>query len=257
MVRANFPWVRLIENPKNVGFARANNQAAERSTGEYVLLLNPDTVIKPGALLRLIHFMEANPYAGAAGARLLNDDDSLQTSCYPAPTLSREMWRLFHLDAIWPYGSYDMTGWPLDKPRPVDSLLGACIVARRNVLENVGLFDEEYFMFSEEVDLCHRIRRAGWSLYWVPQAEVIHYGGQSTRQVATAMFLHLYQGKLLYFRKNRGWLAAQIYKLILLAASVTRLALNPLARIIRPDQRLHYVALANHYWRLVLALPGL
>jgi N-acetylglucosaminyl-diphospho-decaprenol L-rhamnosyltransferase len=122
-------------------------------------------------------------------------------------------------------------------------------------LDQVGLLDKDYFIYSEEVDLCYRLRRAGWRLYWLPQAVVIHYGGQSTRQMAAAMFLLLYQGKVLYFRKHHGQPAVQLYKLILLVAALARLLLSPLAWLERPPQRHQHLALAGHYRRLVRALP--
>jgi GT2 family glycosyltransferase len=249
--------VRLIENSKNVGFAQANNQAIQQSAGCYVLLLNPDTEVQPGALETLVRFMDAHPQAGAAGARLLNPSGTLQPSCHPAPTLSRELWRLFHLDALWPYACYPMAGWDLNTPREVDMVPGACLILSRDALDQVGLLDEDYFIYSEEVDLCYRLRRAGWRLYWLPQAVVIHYGGQSTRQMAAAMFLRLYQGKVLYFRKHHGRLAAQLYKLILLIAALARLLLSPLVWLVRPPQRHQHLALASHYRRLVRALPGM
>ncbi len=255
MVRKRFPQVRLIENTKNVGFARANNQAIQQSAGCYVLLLNPDTEVHPGALEKLVRFMEAYPQAGAAGARLLNPDGTLQPSCHPAPTLSRELWRLFHLDALWTYACYPMAGWDLDTPREVDMIQGACLLLRREALDQVGLLDEDYFIYSEEVDLCHRLRQRGWKVYWVPQAQVIHYGGQSTQQVAADMFLRLYQGKVLYFRKHHGRLAVQAYKLILLIAALARLSLSPLAWLERPPLRQQHLARADHYRRLVMALP--
>jgi N-acetylglucosaminyl-diphospho-decaprenol L-rhamnosyltransferase len=148
-----------------------------------------------------------------------------------------------------------MAGWDLDTPREVDMIQGACLLLRREALDQVGLLDEDYFIYSEEVDLCHRLRQRGWKVYWVPQAQVIHYGGQSTRQVAADMFLRLYQGKVLYFRKHHGRLAAQAYKLILLIAALARLLLSPLAWLERPPLRQQHLALADHYRRLVMALP--
>ncbi|MFQ5596281.1 MAG: glycosyltransferase family 2 protein [Anaerolineae bacterium] len=256
MVRERFPWVRLIENAENVGFARANNQAIRASSGRYVLLLNPDTEVRPSALERLVRFMEATPQAGGGGPRLLNPDGSLQPSCHPAPTLTRELWRLFHLDALRPYALYPMAGWDPETPRPVEVIQGACLLLRRAALEQIGLLDEGYFIYSEEVDLCYRLRRAGWRLYWLPAARVVHYGGQSTQQVAAEMFLRLYRGKLLYFRKNHGRLAAQLYKLILLAAALARLALAPLAWLERSPRRRRHLALAGRYGRLLRALAG-
>ncbi|RME78892.1 MAG: glycosyltransferase family 2 protein [Chloroflexi bacterium] len=256
MVRAEFPQVTLLVNRQNVGFAAANNQAIRQSQGRYVLLLNPDTEVKPGALSTLLHFMDAHPEAGGCGPRLLNPDGSLQTSCYPAPTLARELWRLLHLDRVRPYGVYRMDDWPQNVPREVDVLLGACLLVRREAFQQVGLLSEDYFIYSEEVDLCYRLRQAGWSLVWVPQAQVVHFGGQSTRQVAAEMFLHLYRGKLLYFRKNHGWASAQIYRLILLVTALARLALTPLAWLEPPARRQEHLTLAGHYGRLVKVLAG-
>jgi len=255
LVRERFPWTRLIENQENTGFARANNRAIRQSSGRYVLLLNPDTQIRPGALESLVHFMDEHPEAGAAGAQILNPDETLQTSCYPAPTLTRELWRMLHLDALWLHGEYRMADWSLDKPREIEAALGACLILRTKALNQVGLLDESYFMYSEEIDLCHRLRQAGWHVYWVPQARVLHHGGQSTRQVATAMFLRLYQGKIRYFRKHYGQSSARLYKLILLLSSLPRLLLGPLARLERPPHRQRHLALAGNYRRLITALP--
>lgn len=256
-IRQQFPQVCLIENSKNVGFAQANNQGIRQSQGKFVLLLNPDTELKPGALQTMLDFMRANSQVGIVGSRLLNADGSLQTSCYPAPTLRRELWRLFHLDRFYPYGSYHMVDWDMSRPRPVEALLGACLLIRRQVLAEVGLLDEGYFMYSEEIDLCYRVRQAGWLLYWVPEAQIVHYGGQSTQQVATKMFLHLYGSKLRYFRKHYGRFSALLYKFILFTATLARLIVTPLALLEQPAQRRRHLRLAGHYGRLIIALPGM
>jgi len=255
MVRQRFPWVQLIENHSNVGFAAGNNQAIEMSRGRYILLLNPDTQVIAGALQALVHFMDTNPQAGAAGSRLLNPDGSLQISCYPRPTLTREIWRLFHLDKLYPYAIYKMQQWWITQPRNVDIVQGASLIVRRDVIEEVGGLDADYFIYSEEVDLCTRIQNANWRIYWVPQSAVIHYGGQSTQQVATEMFLKLYEGKIIYFRKNRGQVAAELYKLILLIASTARLAISLFTWLGRSAGRKRHLQLANNYRRLVFALP--
>ncbi len=255
LVQSQFPQVTLLTNANNPGFAAGNNQAITHSNGRYLLLLNPDTIVRPGALDTLLTFMDTHPAAGAAGSLLLNPDGSLQHSCHPAPTLSREWWRLFHLDHLFALARYPMEQWPQDRPREVDTIQGACLIVRREVIDQVGLLDDAYFMYSEEVDWCLRIRRAGWQLYWVPQAQVIHYGGQSTRQVAVTMFLQLYRAKLLYFRKHDGRLAGWLYKLILLAASLLRVLLTPIALLLRPAHHRDHLTLAGRYSRLILALP--
>jgi GT2 family glycosyltransferase len=257
MVVEDFPQVQLIANKTNVGFAGGNNQAISQSVGDYILLLNPDTEVKPGALDALIDFLDETPEAGVAGAKLLNPDGSLQESCYPKPTLIREFWRLFYLDEVRPYARYKMARWDQKKPKEVDVLMGACMLLRREIIEAVGLFDVDYFIYSEEVDLCIRIQKAGWSLHWIPQAEVVHYGGQSTQQLAAEMFLQLYKGKIMFFRKHSGWLAVLLYKVILLMAAMARLMLAPLAWFGSPSRRKHYLTLTNHYRRLLTALPGM
>lgn len=258
MIRIRFPWVQLLENRQNAGFARANNQAYRQSSGRYVLLLNPDTELWPGALAALMAFMDNHPKAGAAGARLLNSDGSLQLSCYRTPTPGRELWSLFHLDKIFPgYVNYNMAEWDTNSPRQVEVLKGACFLLRREAIDREQLFDEAYFMYSEEVDLCHRIRNAGWPLYWVPESEVVHHEGQSTRQAAGSMFLHLYRAKLFYFRKNGGRWTARFYKVVLLIAALARIAVSPLAWLERPPTRQRHLALANRYRELLRLLPNM
>lgn len=252
-----FPQVRVIENDVNVGFARANNQAIHQSRGRYILLLNPDTDVKPGALEILLDFIENHPRAGAVGPRLLNIDGTLQFSCSPTPTLSRELLRLFHLPGVRPDGYYPMHRWDTITPRKVDVLIGACMLLRSETLALVGFLDEDYFMYSEEVDLCYRIKQAGWQLYWVPKAEVEHYGGQSTQQVPEQMFLNLYQAKLIYFRKHGGKVKADAYKLALITATLLRLAITPLAWLEQPTQRRRHIALAGNYRRLLSELTGI
>lgn len=257
MLAADFPQVRLIQNRENVGFARANNQAIEQSAGEYILLLNPDTVVHPGALAALVKFLHHTPSAGAVGPLILNPDGTLQMSAYPAPTLFREGWRLLHLDALKPVGEYRQSAWGRTEPRPVDNLLGACILLRRAALAQVGIFDEQYFIYSEEIDLCFRLRRAGWQLFWLPTASIVHLGGQSTHQVAETMFLHLYRGKILYFKKHYGALAGFFYKFILLLMAVGRLAMTPLIFITDRQHRSRRWQLVQRYWQLVKSLPAM
>lgn len=252
-----YPETKLIQNRLNPGFAAANNQAIRQAQGEYLLLLNPDTILYPGAVRIMLDFLRLNPTVGAVGPRLLNPDQTLQFSCSPEPTLSREFKRLFHLGGVRPDGYYAMDTWDDTKPRPVDVLLGACILVRRQALEKVGLFEEAYFMYSEEVDLCRRLRQKGWELYWTPAAQVIHFGGQSTRQAAAEMFLQLYKSKIAYFRKHYGASAVWLYKLILLSASLPRLALGAVAWLEPSPRRETHLAIVQNYQRLIAKLPVL
>ncbi|MFN0071041.1 MAG: glycosyltransferase family 2 protein [Chloroflexota bacterium] len=257
LVREEFPWVRLIANHDNAGFARANNQAIRTTDAQYVLLLNPDTIVHRGALEALIDCMDRTLDAGAVGANLRNPDGSSQASCFPEPTLRREAWRLFHLDAIHPYAEYPTDQWGGPRPYPVDVVQGTCMLLRRSALSDVGLLDEDYFIYSEEVDLCYRLRQRGWGVYWVPDATIVHYGGQSTRQQAEAMFLRLYDGKVRYFRKHGALGSVMIYKFILFAASITRLMISPLALLLERERRLEQARLAKNYWRLIRSIRAL
>jgi N-acetylglucosaminyl-diphospho-decaprenol L-rhamnosyltransferase len=257
MILERFPQTRLIQNPTNVGFARANNQGILQSRGRYVLLLNSDTLVRSGALQSLLEFMDNHVEAGAASARLLNADGSLQYSCSPAPTLTSEFLRMFHLPGIRADGYYSMDEWDVNQPRSVDVLLGACMLIRREALDQVGLLDEQYFMYSEEVDLCSRLRSSGWRLYWVPTAEVVHFGGQSTRQASADMFLRLYESKLIYFRKNYGRIHALAYKMLLMISSLVRILLVPLVWLEDSQRRRVHLTTAMNYHRLLMKLPSL
>lgn len=257
MLAADFPWVRVVENRHNGGFAAGNNQALALAHGRFLLLLNPDTVVQPGSLAALVGFLDHHAQAGVVGARLLNADGTLQPSCSPRPTVGREVWRLFHLDRIIPWADYPMQRWPLDQAREVDVVQGAAFCVRQTVVDQVGVLNTDYFMYSEEVDWCYRIQRAGWKIYWAPTAAVIHYGGQSSRQAATSMFLQLYRGKIVYFRTHDGVTSARLYKLGLAAATVGRLLVSPLALLESGAQRARHLTLARHYLRLLASLPGL
>ena len=256
-VIADFPSVRVIQNSENLGFARATNQGIQAGLGRYVLLLNPDTEVRAGALGTMMRFIESQPKAGAVGARLLNGDGSLQISAYPEPTLFREAWRLFHLDRLRPVGSYAMGAWDNATPREVDVLMGACVLLRRDVLDECGHLDERYFIYSEDQDLCRRLRSRGWRIFWLPLAEVVHYGGQSTRQVKGEMFVRLYREKIAYFRTHNGKWSAVAYKVVLLCASLARQIVSPLALLGSRDQRCRAFETARLYRRLVRELPAL
>jgi GT2 family glycosyltransferase len=252
-----FPQVNYIISPVNVGFGSANNLALRQARGDYLLLLNPDTLVHPGAIIALIDFMEQNPQGGASTARLLNSDGSLQYSCSPEPTLGREFLRMFHLGGVRPDGYYSMETWSLAIPRQVDVILGACMLVRRTALDQAGLFDERFFMYSEEVDLCRRIRLAGWEISWVPSAMVTHYGAQSTRQMAAEMFVQLYRAKIEFFRKHHGSSQASLYKLILYFSGLPRLILAPVGRLEPAPRGEKHRTIAKNYQRLLRALPGL
>jgi len=258
MLRREFPKVQLIANQKNTGFAAANNQAFRSCTGDYILLLNPDTEFRQGALREMIRRLESDPSTGAVGPSLIGADGAVQPSCFPVPALFREAWCLLGLDRLHPLSLYPVSKWSRSgRPRKVEGVQGACIMIKRTVIEQVGLFDERFFIYAEEADLCRRIRTAGWSIWWLPTAHVIHYGGQSTRQVAPDMFLQLYRSKLEYFRKHDGHWGGIFYKLILFVASCLRIVIPPLVIPFAPSHREHLSVVKERYRLLISALPSL
>lgn len=204
MVRERFPHVRLIENGDNVGFSRANNQAIRESAGRYVLLLNSDARLVGDAARQMLGLMDRRDDAGIGGAHLVSPGGHRQLAYGPLPTLASEVFSLFGLDKRGPATirrgnpgrPFVETGW----------VTGACLMARRRTLDEVGLLDETYFMFSEEIDLCHRVGAAGWKTIHLPTALAIHVGGASTGPTPERM-LRIYRGKLQYFAKHHSALA--------------------------------------------------
>lgn len=239
MLSGRFPQVRLIANSENVGFGRANNQGLALARGRHLLLLNPDAFVHAGTVDRLVEFMDAQPDAGSAGPRLRYEDGRLQRSVTAFPTLLTELWTTFGLDRAFPgspvFGRYKQTFWAMDDLRPVDSLMGACLILRRAVIDRIGLFDEQFFMYSEEVDLCYRLRQAGWRNYFLPDVEATHIWGGSSQRVPAATFLRLFQSRVQFFRKHYSRPTVLAYKGLLRLSSAMRIVGGPIAFALRRD----------------------
>ena len=222
MVRAEFPQVRLMANEENLGFTRANNQGIAASRGRYVLLLNPDTEVLGDALGAMVDYMDVHPDVGALGPMLLNPDGSVQSSRRRFPTLATALlestvfqWELSRDNRI--LRRYYVLDRPDDEVQEVDWVTGACILVRREAIEEVGLLDEGFFMYSEELDWCRRAKEQGWKVVYLPTARVIHYGGKSSEQVVPFRHIQFQRSKVRYFRKHHGPLWAWILRLFLLA----------------------------------------
>lgn len=186
MVREKYPWVRVIDAPRNVGFGAGNNLALKRARGEYVMLLNPDVVVFEGETEKLVRFMDDHPDVAFAGPGLHNPDGSRQDSCYRFPSPLIPIYRRSVLGKT-PWGrraveQYLMRGaLAFDKPSEVDALMGSAIIMRRKALDNIGLFDENFFMYMEEVDICRRAWKQGWRVAYVPHAKFVHYHHRESR----------------------------------------------------------------------------
>lgn len=226
MVARRFPTVRVIANATNVGFPAANNQAIEASTGRYVLLLNSDAAVLPGALDTMLCFMDAQPKVGALGAKLLNPDGSFQASYANFPSLATELFLMTGASRILigPYAPSPRPR-PNEAARPVDWVGGAAMLVRASALASVGLMDEGYFLYSEETDWCWRFWQAGWEVWYVPDAAVIHHGGASTRQVSAPSYYRLYASKVRFFGKAYGLRAARRFSALVRVMASLRLSL--------------------------------
>jgi N-acetylglucosaminyl-diphospho-decaprenol L-rhamnosyltransferase len=207
MVRADFPWVKLIARDDNVGFPRGNNIGIAQAQGRHVLLLNPDTVVLDVALPRMVAYLDGHPAVGAVGAQLLNPDGSVQSSRRRFPTLGVALFESTWLQRWAPQGllrRYYALDLPDDAMADVDWVMGACLMVPRRVVDAVGMLDEGYFMYSEELDWCRRIKDAGYRVVYFPQAQVIHHEGKSSEQAVTARHINFQRAKLRYFRKFHG-----------------------------------------------------
>jgi GT2 family glycosyltransferase len=230
MVRIKYPGVNLISNPSNVGFARANNLAIEKCTGKYVLLLNPDTVIGKDTLRVMTDFLDSQPEAGAAGCRVLNPDGSLQLACrrgFPTPGVA--FWRLTGFSGMFPksktFGAYNMTYLDPDLLTEVDAVSGSFMMLRKDVLDMVGYLDEDYFMYGEDLDLCWRIKQAGYKIFYVPYTEIIHFKGESTKKVPVLKSIGDFYNAMEIFVKKNSNLKSGIPTKILLGGIYLKMGL--------------------------------
>jgi GT2 family glycosyltransferase len=232
MVADRHAWVKLITNEENRGFAAANNQALSIAKSPYVLLLNPDTEVGQGTLGTLIQFLNEHPRAGIVAPQLLNSDGSVQRSCRKFPTFAGMSFELLGFSRIMPsvsrFREYKMLDWNHDEERQVDQPEGACLLIRKCLLDQIGLFDEGFFMLFEEVDLCYRAKEAGWEIWFTPKAKVIHHYGQSIKQVKAKMILSshrgLYRFWFKHYRKGRWYLDSFAFLGLMLLAYLRILA---------------------------------
>ncbi len=200
------PEVRVIANEDNRGFAAANNQGLAVARGAWLLLLNPDTVVPPGALRELLDFAHAHPEAGVIGPRLLNPDGSLQYSCRSFPTIAAGMFRHTFLGRLFPrvrsMRDYLMCDWAHDTVREVDWLSGAAMLIRRQAFEQVGGLDERFYWGSEDVDYCYRMHQGGWQVVYTPTPSITHAIGRSTDQVQLATIIRTHRSMQRLFAKH-------------------------------------------------------
>jgi len=206
MVKEQYPEVRLFALEENTGYAAGNNLALREATGRYHLLLNPDIVIEPGAVATLAGFLDERPAAAAVAPRLRHQDGSVQLSCRSFPNPDVILYEALGLSRLFPkskrFGKYRMSWWDYDESRPVDQPMASALMIRQEALAQVGTFDESFPIFFNDVDLCRRLWDAGWEVWFTTEAEMIHEGGASTRQVRRRMIRESHRSMVNYYRKH-------------------------------------------------------
>jgi N-acetylglucosaminyl-diphospho-decaprenol L-rhamnosyltransferase len=207
MVSAEFPWVRLIRSKWNGGFAFGNNLALKHAAGDAILVLNPDTLMPEGGIGQLLKLLEVHPEAGIVGPKLLKPDGSMHLACrrsFPTPSIA--FYRLSGLSRVFSksarFGRYNLTFIDPDLPIEVDSVCGACLLVRRTVIDRVGLLDERFFMYGEDLDWCLRTREAGWTVRYEPSVVVQHQHGAASRKRALRTTFHFFRAMDLFYRKH-------------------------------------------------------
>lgn len=225
-VKNDWPQVITIANSENRGFAAANNQGIKRSKGRYVFFLNPDTLVHPHALDILTDFMDKNPDVGACGPRLLNADGTIQRSVRRFPTFRSALYQytIFRQIGVFlgQYNRWLMKDFTYDSQAEVDQLMGAALLVRRSVIDRIGVMDEGFFMYYEEVDLCLRIKKAGWRIVFTPDAVINHIGGVSSKQAPVQMRIMAVKSLLYYFKKYRGPTTTTLFNCLFKPALILR-----------------------------------
>jgi GT2 family glycosyltransferase len=226
MVKEFFPDVLLIQNKANVGFSRANNQAILLSRGRYIALLNPDTVLVENVFLPLVQCADQNQEIGAIGPKILSSDGrTIQNVCARnLPSLYYDFCRLSGLARKFSgtrlFGGEYMSYWDHMSSRNVQGLVGACMVVRKNAIDDVGLMDENQFMFGDEIDWCKRLIKSGWTIFYYAHASIIHYGGESSKQVKSIASVEAEKALKYYYKKHNGPFYALLFSVQVLIFSL-------------------------------------
>jgi N-acetylglucosaminyl-diphospho-decaprenol L-rhamnosyltransferase len=253
MVRDEFPTVKIDAQSENVGFPRGNNLGLENAKGRYFLLLNPDTEVVDDALSILVQYLEDHPAVGLVAGQLLNPDETIQSSIRRFPTVATGLFESTWLQGLAPrrlLDRYYFADAPTDTAVEVDWVVGACMMVRKELIEQVGLLDEAYYMYSEELDWCKRIKSDGWQIVYLPTAQIIHHAGKSSEQAVPERHVNFQRAKLRYFRKYHGSLVTLLIRVVLLANYFEQLIIELIKGLFghKRDMRRQRVAA---YWKVL------
>lgn len=254
-VRVTFPEAQVIQNNANLGFAKANNIGIAKSRGRYVCLVNSDVKVMDNCINRLITYMDTNPNIGVSGPKILNPDLTIQDSCRTFPSLWNNLSQTLGLDKLFrnsPFFSGEhMFHFKHDVVFPVDYLAGCFFMVRRKALDEIGLLDERFFIYQEEVDWCRRFKRAGWDVFFFPEATIIHNHSASSSKDPLRFAAEQIKSKKTYWKKHHSRIAVKIFSLIFLIYHGLRIVSYSIFYIIAPLERIQSLQrLSKHYFCL-------
>lgn len=253
LVRESFPWVRLLAHADNVGFPKGNNLGISVARGRALLLLNPDTEVIGDALATMLSYLDEHPGVGIVGPQLRYPDGRVQSSRRRFPTVATAFLESTWLEPWAPrtvlkrYRVLDRTD---DMVTDVDWIVGAALMARREAVEAVGLLDEAYYMYSEDLDWCRRFKDAGWRIVYLPEAQIIHHEGKSSEQAVTARHINFQRAKLRYFRKYHGRAVCALLRAFLILSYTWQIILEGTKGALGHRRQLRWQRVAS-YWQVL------
>ncbi len=269
MVRDKFPDVHLIENKDNKGFSKANNQAIRKAKGEYILLLNPDTLVEDDTLTKTVQYMDEHPDAGGLGVKMLDGKGKfLPESKRGLPSPAVSFFKIFGISALFPksrlFGRYHLSYLDKDKIHEIDILAGAFMLLRKKVLDRIGLLDEDFFMYGEDIDLSYRITQAGFKNIYYPETRIIHYKGESTKKSSLNYVFVFYNAMIIFAKKHFSQKNARSFSLLINLAIYIRAFISiltrffsrmmlPLLDVILLFGGIYFI---KNYWEHVFIFPG-
>ena len=240
-IEKEFPQVKLIRNQENLGFSKANNIGIKKSVGRYICLVNSDIIVLDGCIDGIIKFMDGNPSVGIVGPRVLNPDRSLQVSCRHFPSIWNKLCQAVGLNKIFPkspfFSDWFMDYWNHDSIRGIDVLSGCFWMVRKEALVDVGLLDESFFIYGEDIDWCKRFHQKNWGVMFYPRAEAIHFGGASSNNAPIRFYIEMQKADLQYWRKHHGFSAQAIYAVIIVIRHLLRIVFGSVKYVFYPPQR--------------------
>ncbi len=252
MLKEKYPQIRLIQNDHNVGLSRATNQGVKAAQGRYILLYNNDTLMEKSTLDIMVHFMDDYPEAGAAGGRLINPDGTFQLSHVKFPSIWSTFLDAAHIGSL--VNPFHPSQPDLHQIREVNWISSACLVVRREALDQVGGLDETFFLYGDETDLQYRLWKAGWKVYFIPDITTVHYGSVSLNRFRKRAFF--YRGILLYYYKNSGVFQAWLARIIIFTFSLLKILFWSLAYLFWRDKQRSKLELLSNISVLRLCLKS-